>query len=85
MPCHLVGVGDVGLGEVVALPVEGLEVAGRLEGVPEPLGVDHRGRHLLLGQARLHLFGQEIVRDVGRQDRGVRGRGGGRGRRCGGG
>ena len=52
---HLFGVADVGFGEIIPLAVEALEVAGRLEGIPEPLDVDHRGLHLLLREAGLHL------------------------------
>ena len=62
MPGHLFGVTDVRLGEIVPLLVEGLEVARRLERVPEPLGVDHRGLHLLLGEAGLHLRSRGISR-----------------------
>ena len=59
---HLIGVADVRFGEVVPLAVEGLEVAGRLERVPEPLGIDPRGLHLLLGEAGLHLRSRGISR-----------------------
>ena len=62
VPGHLFGVTDVRLGEIVPLLVEGLEVARRLERVPEPLGVDHRGLHLLLGEAGLHLRSRGISR-----------------------
>ena len=62
MRSHLFGVADVHLGEVVPLAVEGLEVAGRFERVPEPLGIDPRGLHLLLREARLHLRSRGISR-----------------------
>ena len=55
MHYHLFVIVDVPLGEVVPLAVQGLQVAGRLEGVPEPLHVDHRGLDLLLRDCGLHL------------------------------